>query len=49
MRELAERLRGDELRVWLDEWVIRPGDSIPLGIEQRLEKFADVGPGHEPS
>src|SRR5689334_20379847 len=26
---LAERLRDDGLRVWLDEWEIRPGDSIP--------------------
>ena len=23
--------------MWLDEWVIQPGDSIPLAIEQRLE------------
>ncbi len=38
VRELAERLKGDGLRVWLDEWVIRPGDSIPLAIEQGLER-----------
>jgi len=37
VRELAERLKGDGLRVWFDEWVIRPGDSIPLAIEQGLE------------
>ncbi len=37
VRELAERLKGDGLRVWLDEWVIQPGDSIPLAIEQGLE------------
>ena len=37
VRELAQRLRGDGLRVWLDEWVIQPGDSIPLAIEQGLE------------
>ncbi len=37
MRELAERLKGDGLRVWLDEWMIQPGDSIPLKIEQGLE------------
>ena len=36
-RELAERLKGDGLLVWLDEWVIKPGDSIPLAIEQGLE------------
>jgi hypothetical protein len=36
-RELAEKLKKDGLRVWLDEWVIQPGDSIPLAIEQGLE------------
>ena len=38
VRELAERLKQDGLRVWLDEWVIQPGDSIPLKIEQGLEQ-----------
>lgn len=37
VRELAGRLKGDGLRVRLDEWVIQPGDSIPLAIEQGLE------------
>ncbi|MCX6677787.1 MAG: toll/interleukin-1 receptor domain-containing protein [Methanothrix sp.] len=27
---LAERLKQDGLRVWLDAWAIQPGDSIPL-------------------
>lgn len=36
-RELAERLRAAGLRVWFDEWVIQPGDSIPLAIERGLE------------
>jgi len=36
VRDLAERLRKDGLRVWLDEWEIKPGDSIPLKIEQGL-------------
>src|SRR5215471_14183099 len=36
--ELAERLKRDGLRVWFDEWVIQPGDSIPLKIEQGLEQ-----------
>jgi hypothetical protein len=31
VRPLAERLRGDGLRVWFDEWEIKPGDSIPYG------------------
>jgi len=30
---LAERLRSDGLRVWLDEWTIKPGDSIPAKID----------------
>ncbi len=27
-RELAERLRKDGLRVWRDEWEIKPSDAI---------------------
>ena len=38
VRALAERLKQDGLRVWLDAWVIRPGDSIPLKIQQGLEQ-----------
>ena len=38
VRQLAERLRGDGLRVWLDEWVIKPGDMIGRQIEQGLER-----------
>lgn len=37
VRVLAERLRADGLRVWLDEWAIKPGDSIPAKIEEGLE------------
>ncbi|HXH93184.1 MAG TPA: TIR domain-containing protein [Thermoanaerobaculia bacterium] len=37
VRALAERLRADGLRVWLDDWEIRPGDSIPAKIEEGLE------------
>jgi small GTP-binding protein len=37
VRELAERLTADGLRVWFDEWVIKPGDMIPLQIEKGLE------------
>ena len=33
MRRLAERLRGAGLRVWFDEWSIKPGDDIYLAIE----------------
>jgi WD40 repeat protein/GTPase SAR1 family protein len=38
VRELAERLRADGLRVWFDEWIIQPGDMIGLKIEQGLEQ-----------
>ena len=38
VRELAERLRADGLRIWLDDWEIRPGDSIPAKIEEGLER-----------
>jgi GTPase SAR1 family protein/DNA-directed RNA polymerase subunit RPC12/RpoP len=36
--ELAERLKADGLRVWLDEWQIQPGDMIGLKINQGLEQ-----------
>jgi hypothetical protein len=29
VRPLAERLRADGLKVGFDEWVLKPGDSIP--------------------
>ncbi|HEX8290969.1 MAG TPA: TIR domain-containing protein, partial [Pyrinomonadaceae bacterium] len=35
-RRLAERLRDAGLRVWFDEWVIRPGDVIYLKIDHGL-------------
>ena len=38
VHRLAERLRDDGLRVWLDDWEIRPGDLIGLKIEQGLEQ-----------
>ena len=37
VRPLAERLRRDGLKVWFDEWEIKPGDSIPAKIEEGLE------------
>jgi small GTP-binding protein len=36
--ELAERLKRDGLRVWLDDWDIRPGDMIGLKINRALEQ-----------
>jgi hypothetical protein len=35
--DVAERLRADGLSVWLDDWEIRAGDSIPSKIEEGLE------------
>jgi hypothetical protein len=37
VRRLAERLREAGLRVWFDEWVIKPGDDIYLAVERGLE------------
>ena len=37
VRAVAERLREDGLRVWLDDWELQPGDSIPAKIEEGLE------------
>src|SRR5829696_4671271 len=37
VRPLAERLRNDGLRVWFDEWELKPGDNIPRKIEEGLE------------
>src|SRR4051794_33157027 len=38
VRAVAEQLRADGLRVWLDDWEIRVGDSIPAKIEEGLER-----------
>ncbi len=38
VRPLAERLRQNGLKVWFDEWVLKPGDSIPPKIEEGLER-----------
>jgi tetratricopeptide (TPR) repeat protein len=38
VRQLAERLKGDGLRVWFDEWEIKAGDMISLKIEEGLEQ-----------
>jgi len=40
VRRLAERLRADGLRVWLDDWEIRPGDHIPRRIDEGLDQSA---------
>ena len=38
VRPLAERLRADGVKVWFDEWVLKPGDSIPAKIEEGLDR-----------
>ncbi|MBS1789998.1 MAG: TIR domain-containing protein [Acidobacteria bacterium] len=38
VRELAEQLRKDGLRVWFDDWEIKPGDAILLKIQAGLEQ-----------
>ncbi|MGD0537306.1 MAG: toll/interleukin-1 receptor domain-containing protein [Verrucomicrobiota bacterium] len=37
VRLLAERLREAGLRLWFDEWMLKPGDSIPAKIEEGLD------------
>ncbi len=37
VRALAQRLQGDGLKVWFDDWAIRVGDSIPWQIEEGLK------------
>lgn len=38
VRTIANRLRSDGLKVWFDEWLLKPGDSIPAKIEEGLEQ-----------
>ena len=40
--ELAKRLKSDGLTVWLDDWVIQPGDNIFLKIEEGLDQSEKV-------
>ena len=36
VRPLAERWRADGLKVWFDEWVLQPGDSLSPGERARV-------------
>lgn len=38
VRDIAERLKNDGIKVWFDEWEIKPGDCIPAKIEEGLER-----------
>ena len=37
VRLLADRLKNDGIKVWFDDWELKPGDSIPAKIEAGLE------------
>lgn len=37
VRDVAQRLKKDGIRIWLDEEQIKPGDNIPAKIEDGLE------------
>ena len=38
VRAVAERLRADGLRVWFDEWALKPGDNLPRKLDDGLEE-----------
>jgi small GTP-binding protein len=38
VRDIAERLRKDGLRVWFDEWNLKPGHNIQHEIDEGLEQ-----------
>jgi small GTP-binding protein len=38
VRPIAARLKSDGLRVWFDEWEVRPGDNIYAKVEDGLEQ-----------
>jgi len=37
VRPLADRLRTDRLKVWFDEWLLEPRDSIPAKMDDGPE------------
>src|SRR5262245_12377641 len=38
VRAVAERLRADGLRIWFDEWELKPGDNLPKKLDDGLEE-----------
>jgi len=38
VHQLAQKLKSDGFRVWLDAWEIRAGNNIPAKIEEGLER-----------
>jgi hypothetical protein len=58
VRKLAEDLRDAGLRVWFDEWVLKPGDDIyspsPVQppdreVERRRARYPEQIGHHQPS
>lgn len=39
VRELANRLKKDKLRVWFDEQELKPGDNIPMNCTGGTNSF----------
>ena len=39
VHQLAQKLKSDGLRFWLDAWEIRAGDNIPAEIGKGLERL----------
>ena len=37
VRPLAKRLLADGLKVWFDEWQIKPSDNIPAKLQEGLQ------------
>ena len=37
VRSIAKQLKANGIRVWFDEWIIKPGDDIYLAIERGLQ------------
>ena len=42
VRKLAERLEANGIRVWLDEWHVRPGDSLTRFMESKIRSSGHV-------
>lgn len=43
VRRLARRLEAAGIRVWFDEWMIKPGDDIYLSVERYLTGTSAYG------
>src|SRR3569832_798649 len=39
---LAERLRDDGIRVWVDFWELQPGDRLEVRVNEGLERSRKV-------